>query len=72
MKLLYDQPHQFEPLLPSEAAAHGLLEKAHTLLGLAHQVTGRADPSAMKPLAQLLQLLPAFRAFQGRLLGLHI
>ncbi len=69
MKLLYDQPHQFEPLLPSEAAAHGLLEKAHTLLGLAHQVTGRADPSAMKPLAQLLRGMNSY--YTNKIEGQH-
>lgn len=69
MTLLYDQPHQFEPLLPSEAAAHGLLEKAHTLLGLAHQVTGRADPSVMKPLAQLLRGMNSY--YTNKIEGQH-
>lgn len=69
MTLLYDQPHQFEPLLPSEAAAHGLLEKAHTLLGLAHQVTGRADPSVMKALAQLLRGMNSY--YTNKIEGQH-
>lgn len=69
MTLLYDQPHQFEPLLPCEAAAHGLLEKAHTLLGLAHQLTGRADPSVMKPLAQLLRGMNSY--YTNKIEGQH-
>lgn len=69
MKLLYDLPHQCEPLLPSEAVAHGLLEKAHTLLGLAHQVTGRADPSVMKPLAQLLRSMNSY--YTNKIEGQH-
>lgn len=69
MALLYDQPHQFEPLLPSDSAAQGLLEKAHTLLGLAHQVTGRADPSAMKPLAQLLRGMNSY--YTNKIEGQH-
>ena len=69
MKRLYDQPHQFEPLLPREEAAHGLLEKAHTLLGLAHQVTGRADPSAMKPLGQLLRGMNSY--YTNKIEGQH-
>jgi Fic family protein len=69
MTLLYSQSHQFEPLLPSEAAAHGLLEKAHTLLGLAHQVTGRAHPSVMKPLAQLLRGMNSY--YTNKIEGQH-
>jgi Fic family protein len=69
MTLLYSQPHQFEPLLPSEAAAHGLLEKAHTLLGLAHQVTGKADSSVMKPLAQLLRGMNSY--YTNKIEGQH-
>jgi Fic family protein len=69
MKLLYDLPHQFEPLLPSDAVAQGLLEKASILIGLAHQVTGRADPSVLKPLAQLLRSMNSY--YTNKIEGNH-
>lgn len=66
---LYSQPHQFEPLLPREAALEPLLAKAHTLLTLAHQVTGRADPSVIKPLSQLLRGMNSY--YTNKIEGQH-
>jgi Fic family protein len=66
---LYHLPHQFEPLLPSAAAAEPLLAKAHTLLTLAHQVTGRADASVMQPLTTLLRGMNSY--YTNKIEGQH-
>jgi Fic family protein len=66
---LYSQPHQFEPLLPSALAAEPLLAKAHTLQKLAHQVTGRAHPSVMQPLSQLLRGMNSY--YTNKIEGQH-
>jgi Fic family protein len=69
MALLYDQPHQFEPLLPSEHAANGLLAKAHELLGLASLATGRADASVMAAIAPLLRGMNSY--YTNKIEGQH-
>jgi len=43
MPALYHHPSQCEPFLPGEHALEPLRAKAHALLQLAGQTTGRAD-----------------------------
>lgn len=69
MSRLYDQIHQFEPLLPGELGLQPLLEKAHTLLGLAHASTGRADASVMQALAPFLRGMNSY--YTNKIEGQH-
>ena len=69
MSALYNQPHQFEPLLPSEHARGPLLAKAHMLLQLAGQVTGRADASVMQALAVRLRGMNSY--YTNKIEGQH-
>ena len=69
MSRLYDQIHQFEPLLPGELGLQPLLEKAHTLLGLAHSSTGRADASVMQALAPFLRGMNSY--YTNKIEGQH-
>jgi Fic family protein len=50
MVTLYDSPHQFEPLLPSEAAQQALLAQAHDLARAALQLTGTPVPAELRRL----------------------
>jgi Fic family protein len=47
---LYDSPHQFEPLLPSESAQQGLLERAHDLSRAALQLARAPAPAGLRGL----------------------
>ena len=47
---MYDQPHQFEPLLPNSARMEPLLAKAHDLSRAAAQLTGSAAPVELRTL----------------------
>ncbi len=69
MPALYNQPHQFEPLLPSEQVRGPLLAKAHTLLQLAGQATGRADPSVMQALSVRLRGMNSY--YTNKIEGQH-
>ena len=69
MPALYNQPHQFEPLLPSEHVRGPLLAKAHTLLQLAGQATGRADASVMQALAVQLRGMNSY--YTNKIEGQH-
>lgn len=50
MIALYDSPHQFEPLLPSEAAQQALLERAHDLSRAALALAHASAPAGMRSL----------------------
>ena len=69
MPALYNQPHQFEPLLPSEHVRGPLLAKAHALLQLAGQATGRADASVMQALAVQLRGMNSY--YTNKIEGQH-
>lgn len=69
MNRLYNQIHQFEPLLPGEVGLQPLLEKAHILLGLAHASTGRADASVMQVLAPFLRGMNSY--YTNKIEGQH-
>lgn len=66
MVTLYDSPHQFEPLLPSEAAQQPLLAQAHDLARAALQLTGTPVP------AELRRLLRGMNSYySNRIEGQH-
>jgi Fic family protein len=66
MMPLYDAPHQFEPLLPSEAAQQPLLVQAHDLARAALQLTGTPVP------AELRRLLRGMNSYySNRIEGQH-
>ncbi len=69
MNSLYHQPHQFEPLLPSQAKMDHLLAKAHTLLLLTGLVTGRADTTVMQSIAPLLRSMNSY--YTNKIEGQH-
>ncbi len=69
MNRLYTDPNQFEPLLPGELGLEPLLEKAHTLIQLAHQSTGRADASVMQSLAPFLRSMNSY--YTNKIEGQH-
>jgi len=50
MVSLYNAPHQFEPLLPSEAAQQPLLAQAHDLSRAALKLAGGPAPSGLRGL----------------------
>ena len=55
--------------MPSEDKREPLLAKAHTLLTLAHQVTGKADASVMQPLVELLRHMNSY--YTNKIEGQH-
>jgi Fic family protein len=65
----WDAPHQFEPLLPADAAAAAVLEKAHDLM----RVAAAADAAVAAPVQE--QLRPLLRAmnsyYTNRIEGEH-
>jgi Fic family protein len=66
MVALFDSPHQFEPLLPSEAAQQPLLVQAHDLARAALQLTGTPVP------AELRRLLRGMNSYySNRIEGQH-
>jgi Fic family protein len=69
MGQLYDQPHQFEPLLPGEHKAEPLLEKAHRLLLASSTTTGLADGSVVQSLAPLLRSMNSY--YTNKIEGQH-
>ena len=50
MVTLYESTHQFEPLMPSEAAQQPLLAQAHDLARAALQLTGTPVPAELRRL----------------------
>ena len=66
MSSLYDASHQFEPLMPSEAAQRPLLAQAHDLARAALQLTGSPVP------AELRRLLRGMNSYySNRIEGQH-
>ena len=66
MVTLYDSTHQFEPLMPSEAAQQPLLAQAHDLARAALQLTGITVP------AELRRLLRGMNSYySNRIEGQH-
>ncbi len=65
----YDSPHQFEPLLPSEATMAPLLERASDLLRAATTLGGMAAPSAQMALRALLRSMNSY--YSNRIEGEH-
>ena len=63
---MYNSPHQFEPLLPTEAQQSPLLAKAHDLALAATALTGRAVPSG---LVALLRAMNSY--YSNRIEGQH-
>lgn len=66
MVTLYDSEHQFEPLLPSEAAQQPLLAQAHDLARSALQLAGRPVPGGLR---RLLRGMNSY--YSNRLEGQH-
>jgi len=66
MVTLYDSGHQFEPLLPSEAAQQPLLAQAHDLARSALQLAGRPVPGGLR---RLLRGMNSY--YSNRLEGQH-
>lgn len=63
---MFDQPHQFEPLLPSAARQEPLLARAHDLALSASNLAGQ------KPAAELRGLLRAMNSYySNRIEGQH-
>jgi Fic family protein len=69
MGQLYDQPHQFEPLMPGEHLAGPLLEKAHRLMLASTSATGLADHTVMHSLAPLLRSMNSY--YTNKIEGQH-
>lgn len=66
MAPLYDASHQFEPLMPSEAAQQPLLAQAHDLARAALQLTGTPVPAALR---RLLRGMNSY--YSNRIEGQH-
>ena len=67
--LQYDAPHQFEPLLPSEAAAAPLLERASDLARAANALGVAAAQGAQPELRRLLRSMNSY--YTNRIEGEH-
>jgi Fic family protein len=63
---MYKAPHQFEPLLPSEARMEPLLAKAHDLSRLATTLAGARVPPELR---SLLRSMNSY--YSNRIEGLH-
>jgi Fic family protein len=66
MIMLYDSVHQFEPLLPSEAAQSPLLSQAHDLLRSALVLAGTPVPGELR---RLLRSMNSY--YSNRIEGQH-
>jgi Fic family protein len=66
MATLYDSAHQFEPLMPSEAAQQPLLAQAHDLARAALQLAGRPVPGELR---RLLRGMNSY--YSNRIEGQH-
>lgn len=66
MVTLYDAPHQFEPLLPSEAVQQPLLAQAHDVARAALQLAGRPVPGELR---RLLRGMNSY--YSNRIEGQH-
>ena len=66
MSRLYDAPHQFEPLMPSEAAQQPLLARAHDLARAALQLAGTPVPPELR---RLLRGMNSY--YSNRIEGRH-
>ena len=63
----YDAPHQFEPLMPSDAAMAPLLERASDLARTCHALGGGSAPGAQPELRKLLRSMNSY--YTNRLEG---
>ena len=66
---LYDAPHQFEPLLPAEAAMRPLLESASDLMLTAKALASSSLPEAHREIRALLRSMNSY--YTNRLEGEH-
>lgn len=66
---LYDQPHQFEPLIPRAEVRDALLAKAHRLQKEGMRATGRAHQSVMQAMAPLLRAVNSY--YTNKIEGQH-
>jgi Fic family protein len=66
MPRLYDAPHQFEPLMPSEAAQQPLLARAHDVARAALQLAGTPVPPELR---RLLRGMNSY--YSNRIEGKH-
>lgn len=64
--ILYDSPHQFEPLMPAEAAQHELLDRASDLIRTALPLSSTPVPRALR---QLLRGMNSY--YTNRIEGQH-
>ena len=67
--VLFDDPVQFEPLLPGEHRLHDLLERAHDLIRSADQLAGMCQPQALDGLRGLLRAMNSY--YSNRIEGQH-
>jgi Fic family protein len=66
---LYDHPAQMEPLLPSEARARELLERAGDLIRTSDRLAGACQPGALAGLRSLLLAMNSY--YSNKLEGQH-
>jgi len=66
---LYDSPHQFEPLMPSEAAMRPLLEHANDMMLAAKALGSSGLPGAHREIRALLRSMNSY--YSNRLEGEH-
>ncbi len=66
---LYDHPAQMEPLLPSEARARELLERAGDLIRASDRLAGACQPGALAGLRSLLLAMNSY--YSNKLEGQH-
>ena len=67
--LLYDQPNQMEPLLPSEHRLGALLERAHDLIRKADRLSGWCPAVALPGVRTLLRSMNSY--YSNRIEGQH-
>ncbi len=67
--LLYDQPNQMEPLLPSEHRLGALLERAHDLIRKADRLSGWCPAGALPGVRTLLRSMNSY--YSNRIEGQH-
>ena len=65
----YDQPHQFEPLMPEEAKSGPLLEQAGDLIKAATQLVALPNAVALQALRTLLRRMNSY--YTNRIEGEH-
>jgi Fic family protein len=72
MPAIDDSPEQLDPLLPREARAEPLLEKAHDLIRASERLKGGLPALATGPLREVARLLQAMNSYySNRIEGEH-